>query len=167
MIRKERQLSVSEEERQKREEILRYQIEEIDLINPLPGEEADLNQEKKRLTNADRITNLVSEAYIALYEGSAGQLAVFDLLMRPAPELSDDEQRQVKNVAEQINHLAGEVASLSEDAARAGTLRQGRLQGSYLTLQRLDLLQQGIKYLLALRWRRVQPDLLHARLILV
>jgi chromosome segregation ATPase len=39
-------------------------------------------------------------------------------------------QAQVKNVAEQINHLAGEVASLSEDAARAGTLRQ--------EVQRLD-----------------------------
>ena len=52
IIRKERELSISEEERQKREEILRYQIEEIELINPLPGEEAELIQEKKRLTNA-------------------------------------------------------------------------------------------------------------------
>lgn len=80
IIRKERDLHISEEERQKREEFLRYQIEEIDLINPLPGEEEELLQEKKRLINAERITNLVTETYAALYEGSAGMPAVFDLL---------------------------------------------------------------------------------------
>ena len=30
------------------------------------------------------------------------QLAVFDLLMRPAPELSDDEKSQVKRVAAEL-----------------------------------------------------------------
>ena len=30
------------------------------------------------------------------------QLAIFDLLVRPAPELSDDEKSQVKRVAEEL-----------------------------------------------------------------
>ncbi|OLN32176.1 DNA repair protein RecN [Desulfosporosinus metallidurans] len=80
ILRKERELSISEEERQKREEILRYQIEEIAQVNPLPGEEGELTLEKKRLSNAERITSLISDAYVALYEGSAGKLAAFDLL---------------------------------------------------------------------------------------
>ena len=80
IIRKERELSISEEERQKREEILRYQIEEIAQVNPLPGEEGELTLEKKRLSNAERITSLISDVYVALYEGSAGKPAAFDLL---------------------------------------------------------------------------------------
>ena len=39
----------------------------------------------------------------ALSEGlNEEQLAVFDLLMRPAPELSEDEKPQVKRVAEEL-----------------------------------------------------------------
>ena len=117
IIRKERELSISEEERQKREEILRYQIEEIDLINPLPGEEAELTQEKKRLTNAERITNLVSEAYVALYEGSAGKLAVFDLLGQTRKALQElarlDEEfnaiDQVESIYYAVEDLADQV----------------------------------------------------------
>jgi DNA repair protein RecN (Recombination protein N) len=115
IIRKERELSISEEERQKKEEILRYQIEEIDLINPLPGEEAELTQEKKRLTNADRITNLISDAYVALYEGSSGKLAVFDLLGQTRKDLQElarlDEEF---NVIEQVESIYYAVEDLAD-----------------------------------------------------
>ncbi len=114
IIRKERELSISEEERQKREEILRYQIEEIDLINPLPEEEAVLTQEKKRLTNADRITNLVSEAYVALYEGSSGRLAAFDLLGQARKALQDlgrlDEDFNIYDQIESIYYAVEDLA---------------------------------------------------------
>lgn len=114
IIRKERELSISEEERQKREEILRYQIEEIDLINPLPGEEAELTQQKKRLVNAERITNLVSEAYVALYEGSAGKLAVFDLLGQMRKSLQElsrlDEEFNVIDQVESIYYAVEDLA---------------------------------------------------------
>jgi type I restriction enzyme, R subunit len=46
---------------------------------------------------------LDSEDARSLSEGlTEGQLAVFDLLMRPSPELSDDEKLQVKNVAKEL-----------------------------------------------------------------
>ena len=113
-IRKERELSISEEERQRREEFLRYQIEEIDLINPLPGEEAELTQEKKRLSNAERITNLVTEAYTALYEGSAGKLAVFDLLGQTRKDLQElarlDEKFNLIDLVESIYYAVEDLA---------------------------------------------------------
>jgi DNA repair protein RecN (Recombination protein N) len=80
ILRRERELLLSEEERLKREETLRYQIEEIERINPIAGEEEELTQEKKRLNNSERITALISEAYAALYEGYEGSQAAFDLL---------------------------------------------------------------------------------------
>ena len=114
IIRKERELSISEEERQKREEILRYQIEEIELINPLPGEEAELTLEKKRLANAERITNLVSEAYTALYEGSSGKLAAFDLLGQARKALQElarlDEEFNVIDQVESIYYAVEDLA---------------------------------------------------------
>ena len=46
---------------------------------------------------------LTEEEGRSLAEGlSEEQLAVFDLLMRPAPELSEDEKTQVKRVAEEL-----------------------------------------------------------------
>ena len=45
---------------------------------------------------------LTEEEARALSEGlTEEQLAIFDLLMRPAPELSESEKMQVKKVAEQ------------------------------------------------------------------
>lgn len=115
VIRKERELSISEEERQKREEILRYQIEEIDLINPLPGEEAELTLEKKRLSNAERITNLVSEAYTALYEGSAGKLAAFDLLGQTRKNLQELARLdEAFNVIDQVESIYYGVEDLAD-----------------------------------------------------
>ncbi|SPF31368.1 DNA repair protein RecN [Candidatus Desulfosporosinus infrequens] len=115
IIRKERELSISVEERQKREEILRYQIEEIDHVNPIPGEEGELTQEKKRLSNAERITSLIAEAYLALYEGSAGKLAVFDLLGQTRKALQElvrfDEEF---NVVEQIEAIYYAVEDLAD-----------------------------------------------------
>jgi len=162
MIRKERQLSISEEERQKREEILRYQIEEIDLINPLPGEEADLNQEKKRLTNADRITNLVSEAYIALYEGSAGQLAVFDLLGQTRKDLQElarlDEAFNVFDQVESIYYAVEDLADqvrLYKDDFQSDPGRLEQIEERLIQLNKLrkygadlkDVLERRLKML--------------------
>lgn len=48
-------------------------------------------------------SKLTAEESRSLSEGlTEEQLAIFDLLMRPAPELSDDEKAQVKRVAEEL-----------------------------------------------------------------
>ncbi|MGI6119015.1 MAG: DNA repair protein RecN [Desulfosporosinus sp.] len=119
IIRKERELLISEAERQKKEEILRYQIEEIDLINPAPGEEAELIQEKKRLTNAESIMNLLSEVYAALYEGSAGKNAAFDLLGQARKAIQElarlDEEF---NVIDQVESIYYAVEDLADQVRR-------------------------------------------------
>ena len=115
IIRKERELAISEEERQKREEILRYQIEEIDQVSPVPGEEEELTQEKKRLSNSERISGLISEAYITLYEGSAGKLAVFDLLGQARKALQElSRLDEAFNVIEQIESIYYAVDDLAD-----------------------------------------------------
>lgn len=114
ILREERELSVSEADRANREEILRYQIEEINTINPQPGEEEELVQEKKRLNNAERITSLISEVYSSLYEGSAGKPAAIDLLASSLKALQElkrwDEELNLSEVMETIYYAAEDLA---------------------------------------------------------
>lgn len=115
LIRKEKELSISVEERQKREEILRYQIEEIEQVAPIPGEEEELTQEKKRLNNAERITGLTSEAYLALYEGVSGRQAACDLLGQARKTLLELNRLDgTFDVIEQIESLYYAAEDLAE-----------------------------------------------------
>ncbi|AFQ43064.1 DNA repair protein RecN [Desulfosporosinus meridiei] len=114
ILRKERDLSISEDERQKREEVLAFQIEEIERVNPVPGEEEDLSQERKRLSNAERISSLGSEAYAALYEGSSGKPSAFDMLGLVRKALQElnrlDESLNVHDQIESIYYSSEDLA---------------------------------------------------------
>ncbi|SDH08200.1 DNA repair protein RecN [Desulfosporosinus hippei] len=114
ILRKERDLSISEDERQKREEVLAFQIEEIERVNPVPGEEENLSQERKRLSNAERISSLGTEAYETLYEGSSGKPSVFDMLGRVRKALQElnrlDESLNVYDQIESIYYSSEDLA---------------------------------------------------------
>ncbi|KGK91713.1 DNA recombination protein RecN [Desulfosporosinus sp. HMP52] len=115
ILRKERDLSISEDERQKREEVLAFQIEEIERVNPVPGEEENLSQERKRLSNAERISSLGSEAYETLYEGSAGKPSVFDMLGRVRKALQElNRLDESLNVYDQIESIYYSTEDLAE-----------------------------------------------------
>lgn len=81
LLSEEKELLSSERDRVKREEMLRFQIEEITGIAPQVGEEEELQLEKKRLGNHEKLLNLTNELYANLYQGSQGQSA-YDLLSR-------------------------------------------------------------------------------------
>ena len=119
VVRRERELTLSEEERRRREDILRYQIEEIEKIDPLPGEEETLKQEKKRLSNGERITGLITDAYTALYAGSGGRTAAFDLLGQMRKDLQElarlDEAFELADKADGLYFAAEELADLVRD----------------------------------------------------
>ncbi len=74
-------------DRARRIDTLGYQIEEIRQANLAPGEDAELEDEKRFLSNAEKINMLAAEAYSALYEGKSGQYSALDLLARAADNL--------------------------------------------------------------------------------
>jgi DNA repair protein RecN (Recombination protein N) len=66
---------------QKRLDYLDFQIEEIERINPQPGEIAELDLEEKRLAHAETLVRAASEAYAILYESvSEEQIPVLNQL---------------------------------------------------------------------------------------
>ncbi len=86
---RERELSRLEGERQRRIDILDYQLAEIDQISPHPGEEEELRAERKRLSHGEKIASLVQEAYEVLYLGAQRMPSAYDLLARAKRALSE------------------------------------------------------------------------------
>ncbi|OPX86555.1 MAG: DNA repair protein RecN [Pelotomaculum sp. PtaB.Bin104] len=117
------QLRNSAEERTQQAELLRYQINEIEQVDPKAGEDNQLLAEKKLLVNAEKIKLLASESYTLLYEGSQGHYSVTDLLSRSLESvkslvLIDERLEPVRETLEsvlyQVEDGARELANFSD-----------------------------------------------------
>lgn len=62
----------SAREQTERQELLRFQLEELDALALAEGELAELEQEQQRLGNADALIRLCQQAVTALYDGEDG-----------------------------------------------------------------------------------------------
>jgi len=108
LVRDERELA-------RRADLLTYQIQEIAAANLQVGEDEELNEERTRLANAERLMDLANDAHRALYLGDEEQLSALDLLGQVANKLTSLEtidsglkaQRQtVEEASYQLEDLA-------------------------------------------------------------
>jgi len=109
------QLQRSEQEIAHRADILKYQIEEIQVAQLIPGEEAGLREERNRLANAENLAKLVQESLVILDEGTPEASAATDMLgqvvqslaslMRLDPSQSILHER-AQSIFEDMNDLA-------------------------------------------------------------
>ncbi len=119
------QLQSAEHERARREDLLRYQINEIEAAGLASGELSELQAERDRLANAEKLAGLALNALEAL-EGDSGSgsstldrladstgallgLAEVDASMRPTAE-------RAQGLTEEISELAGELQDYLEQA---------------------------------------------------
>ena len=102
---------------------LAFQVEEIRAANLRPGEEESLALERTRLANAERLSQLSSEAYTLLVEGADEQPPAADLLAQIARHLNtlqriDDSVSGMLELAESIGYqmedLAGQLQTYAE-----------------------------------------------------
>jgi DNA repair protein RecN (Recombination protein N) len=80
--------SMSEEERRRRAELLRFQMEEIDNAKPRVGEEEELEENLPRLKNAERLRTFADQAYGLLYAEEDAALARLMKATRALGELA-------------------------------------------------------------------------------
>ncbi len=73
----------------RRVDILNYQIQEIEAANPQPGEEADLRQERTRLSNAENLSTLTQRALQLLDEGTPETSSITDMLGEAVQALAE------------------------------------------------------------------------------
>lgn len=75
LVRETEQLSMDETEKQRREESLRYRIEELTKAEIRPGEEAELTERRDLLRNSEKLTEHISSALAALYDSDESAVA--------------------------------------------------------------------------------------------
>lgn len=112
-----------ESEKQRRIELLRYQLDEIDAASLVPGEEETLENRRKVLANAETIRERLTQTYLALSGGDDGAGAV-DLLggasgaLDTAAQLDESlaqETGQLLDIYYSAKELAAELASRLDD----------------------------------------------------
>ncbi len=74
-------------------DILRFQVNEITAADLHPGEDTELEEEKLRLSNIEKLTTLSSEAFSLLYDNAESTAATLEKTERKIHELAEFESR--------------------------------------------------------------------------
>lgn len=107
-------------EKAQKEELLKFQIQEIANANLKPGEDEELKKEKEILKNSLLLTQTSFKTCEALYEGDS---SAYSILSSIKPEFSrvasiDENQasfyKRFEEIAVQIRELAGEIHSYAD-----------------------------------------------------
>lgn len=108
-------------ERERLLEILRFQVAEIELLNPQRGEEEQLLAEKKILTSAERLIELNDTAYQELYESEESVLTRLGSVRRALQALASIDERfalLLKSLEESTLSLSDVADTLRSYAGR-------------------------------------------------
>jgi DNA repair protein RecN (Recombination protein N) len=74
-------------------DILRFQVTEIEAANLQSGEDAELEEEKLRLNNVEKLTTLSGEAFALLYDDEASTAATLEKAERRVNDLAEYDPR--------------------------------------------------------------------------
>lgn len=119
-----RQLHKKQRELSEKEDLYKFQLNEIKSANPRPGEIEDLEQQRKILSNSQRIAELVQTLQQLMYEGEASvydelvranellsELSEIDESVNPYQEECGSAAVTVKEIGNFLNHYSGNVDS--------------------------------------------------------
>ncbi|MCL2878344.1 MAG: DNA repair protein RecN [Acidobacteria bacterium] len=137
------EIETNEQERLRRIDMLRFQINEIEKVKPLPGEKEDLEKERDVLVNRERIVGLTTEAYALLYESEASVLGNLSHLGKICRELYrfDPDWNARLDVIEDCRCRLEDIAYAARDYAN-GDFSAERLDAVH---ERLDALGKLIR----------------------
>ena len=123
-------------------DILRFQVKEIEAANLGPGEDAELEDEKRRLNNVEKLTTLSGEAFGHLYDDPESTAVTLEKAQRKITELAEFDPRFV----EYTDGIASARAVI-EDLAFAVRDFRARLEFSPDRLAEIDDRLAGISRL--------------------
>jgi DNA repair protein RecN (Recombination protein N) len=130
----------------RRVDMLQYQIQEIQTADPHPDEEIELQQERNRLVNAEKIAGLSTEAHFLLAGEIGGSSGVDDLLAQVALALS--KMAKLDPTVEEHAQLSETISAQASELARM--IRQYREEIEY-DPRRLDEIEERIEVLTRLK----------------
>lgn len=109
------QLRQTEQDAERRSDLLSYQLQEIDAAALKHGEEAELRQERERLANAENLASLAQQSLTLLDEGTPEAPSISDLVGQVVQAVTslariDSSQNGLLEQAETIAELSSELA---------------------------------------------------------
>jgi DNA repair protein RecN (Recombination protein N) len=110
------QIASRERELQQERDLLEYQISDIDSIAPGPDEEDELEAERRKLANAERLFEATSSLFDLLYNSES---AIGDLLVRARNELQD-----LTRIDGGFEAIRAEIASAQISVSEAASFLQ-------------------------------------------
>jgi DNA repair protein RecN (Recombination protein N) len=122
-----------------RGELVRFQIQEIEATNPIPGEDEILADEKSRLQHAEELLGIVSEGYQTLYEKDDSVLASVARCTK-SMEKGAGIDRELGSIRDSLAEIAVQVEDASfalRDFRKAIQIDPQRLEQ---VLERLEIL---------------------------
>lgn len=98
-----------------REDLLTYQLNEIEAAGLQPGEEKDLEEERTRLANAEKLSTLSQKAVLALDESSPAEESITDRFGQVAEAINalaqlDESQSSLSNQATSVFEELSEIS---------------------------------------------------------
>lgn len=155
-------LSMDESEKQRRMEMLRYQIAELERAELTAGEDEALESKRKLLQNSEKLMNGLMDAYTALYgdEDSNGatamaedaqyalsRIAKYDERLESLYALVKDLSFRISDCAEQLRDFKDEFAYSEEDLesieSRLDTLHKLKRKYGATCADMLDFLENA------------------------
>jgi len=168
-------------ERERLLDLLKFQVAEIDLLNPQRGEEEHLLEEKKLLTHAERLIELNSGAYYELYESEESVLTRLGSVRRALQSLETIDKRfspllktleestlSLSDIADTLRSYGGQIeyspARLSEVEDRLSEFERLKRKYARGTNDLKEIKEDLVRQLDQLtNWEERQSEL-HARL---
>ncbi len=135
--RKITELSVSSAEKERRLELLNFQINEINSAKLLPLEDEELTAKRDYLINTENIVSGAGAAYGALYGGE--EFSAYDLLRRAERSLADI-SHFLPALAESYERLSGIIAETEDVASEIN----GCLEGTNFNMAELDFIEERL-----------------------
>lgn len=155
-----------QQERRQNEGLLRFQLAEVERLNPREGEEEELEREIKRLEGAEKLAQATRAAWEALSDGdiaAEGLLRQARGAIETAREIDSDFDTLAREIAEAEAHIK-ELGNLARDQHLKVTYDPERLEKSRERLHELSSLKR--KYSLKIseliqraeQWREALSD---------
>lgn len=123
-------LRQSEQERLQRQDLIEFQLQEIDSATLQVGEEEQLQQERHLLVNAEKLHDLASEAYGALYQNDASALDLLSTALDRLTQLAhlDPQQEALRNALQDSYYILDDAAHSIRDYGEHMDVDPARLQ---------------------------------------
>jgi DNA repair protein RecN (Recombination protein N) len=151
-------------DRARHEDLLRFQLQEIEQAALLPDEEERLRTERQRLVHAHRLRELAHEAYVELKEDEQAVLTRMGRMGRALAELAQtdpamcDCEQAAEETAIQLKELAGRLRQYSQEL-EADPDRRVAVEDRLDLIQRLKKKYGGSVEAVISAGRRAQEEL--------